>query len=257
MKRNLGGSSGQTNMKKNKTKEKLMCAHCFHEFPVSKHKAFKESHWCGDGDGPDDQEHYHSYDFEPTIVDSCPKCGEDVHVTMFIPEYVQAEPFPYFDIDTFLYARDALSEYKKKWYKLLDDGDYGLECDKSDLFLKIIRAKSIKEAKLGTKRKYHKFVEFVYNLKVKSILEEDDEDKEEEVDAQETSTPEWVNNTPKKQSKIFIPGIGLYLLFLFLFGKGFIDGHRQENIPLLVVSSICLVTLAVVAVKWLMKWKKN
>lgn len=243
-------------MKNNKAKEKLMCSHCFHEFPASKHKAFKESHLCGDGDGPDDQEHYHSYDFEPTIVDSCPKCGEDVHVTMFIPEYVQAEPFPYFDIDSFLYARDSLSEYRNKWDPLLEKGDYLLEKEKSDLFLKIIKAKSLKEAKLKVKRKYHKFVEFVYNLKVKNISEEDDED-EEEVDAQETSTPGWVNNTPKKQSKISIPGLSLYLIFLFLFGKGCIDGHRQENIPLLVVSSICLVTLTIVTVKWLIKWKKN
>ncbi|TXG81681.1 MAG: hypothetical protein E6R13_05990 [Spirochaetes bacterium] len=186
-------------MKKNKTKQKLTCAHCFHEFPASKHRAFKETHWCGDGDGPDDQEDYHSYDFEPTIVDSCPKCGEDVHVTMFIPEYVQAEPFPYFDIDTFLYARDALSEYKKKWYKVLDDGDYGLECDKSDLFLKIIKAKSLKEAKFKVKRKYHEFVEFVYNLKVKNISEEDNEDKEE-VKAKKAPVPELVNSSQKNKN---------------------------------------------------------
>lgn len=186
-------------MKKNKPKEKLMCAHCFHEFPASKHKAFKESHWCGDGDGPDDQEHYHSYDFEPTIVDSCPKCGEDVHVTMFIPEYVQAEPFPYFDIDSFLYARGSLSEYRNKWDPLLEKGDYLLEKYKSDLFLKIIKAKSLKEAKLKVKRKYHKFVEFVYNLKIKNISEEDDED-EEETKAEEVKTPGWVNNTPKKKN---------------------------------------------------------
>lgn len=210
MKRNLGGSSGQTNMKKNKAKEKLMCPHCFHEFSASKHKAFKESHWCGDGDGPDDQEHYHSYDFKPTIVDSCPKCGEDVHVTMFIPEYVQAEPFPYFDIDSFLYARDSLSEYRNNWESLLEKGDYFLEKEKSDLFLKIIKAKSLKEAKLKVKRKYHKFVEFVYNLKVKSISEED----EEETNAEEVKTPEWVNNTPKKKNASILSD---RLSFAFIF----------------------------------------
>lgn len=61
----------------------------------------------------------------------------------------------------------------------------------------------------------------------------------------------------KKESKISISGISLYLIFLFLFGKGCIDGRRQENIPLLVVSSICLVTLTIVTVKWLIKWKKS
>lgn len=80
---------------------------------------------------------------------------------------------------------------------------------------------------------------------------------------------EEVTEQPKKKkSKISIPGlslyliffisgISLYLIFLFLFGKGYIDGHRQENIPLLALGSIGLVILTVVAVKWLIKWKKS
>ncbi|TXG81680.1 MAG: hypothetical protein E6R13_05985 [Spirochaetes bacterium] len=68
---------------------------------------------------------------------------------------------------------------------------------------------------------------------------------------------EITKQSKAKESKLSIPNLSLYLIFLFLFGKGCVDGHRQENIPLLVVSSICLVTLTIVTVKWLIKWKKS
>lgn len=170
-------------MSKKKSLEKLTCAHCLHQYPISKHSAFTKTHYYGDGDGPNDRESYHSYEFEPTIVDSCPNCGEDVHVSIYVPVYIEGEPKTTFDIDTFFEIRNQLHTYKNKWEERLENSkDYLFSFQRDELMLKILKAKTLAQAKKGVRKSFHKFVEFVFSIKdIDSLDVNEPEENEPEV----------------------------------------------------------------------------
>ncbi len=146
-------------MKKKKDKGKLTCPHCFHTFPASQHIAFQKSYFYGDGDGKDDSQHYHRYYFEPCISDTCPKCGEDVYVRMWIPEMVEGEPCTTFDIDTFLDTHEIV--LSKEYQKLLYDYSY-FEDEKGKLLINIVKSKNVQEARAKVKPKYKAFAKYIF-----------------------------------------------------------------------------------------------
>lgn len=101
-------------MKKKQTKNilRVTCPHCYwvnNEYPDD-HNLF-----CGDG-GTGDLEYEHGESF---LISSCDKCGEDIRIEAYIPEYVEAElsdDIDYYgwlsarDIDTIL-IKNAISNY--------------------------------------------------------------------------------------------------------------------------------------------------
>ena len=80
---------------------------------------------------------------------------------MYVPEYVAGEPRDQFDHITFFGYRDVIDDYKK-WKKKFDS-DYNF--NPSVLTEEAINAKTIKNAYKGNKRKYWKFIKWVFELK--------------------------------------------------------------------------------------------
>jgi hypothetical protein len=90
----------------------VTCPHCY-----AKQVVYPDDYnlLCGDGDCGDIKSEG-SCDF---VVDSCDKCGEDIHVTVWIPPYVEAELQDTFDCKTWLDSRGLANNDKIEYGKIL------------------------------------------------------------------------------------------------------------------------------------------